>query len=134
MKKFGLLVLAVLLAVVVIQAQPGQRSFDPEAMAKRQTEQIREAVGLNAEQEKQVYDLNLEYGKNMRKLRQENPGTGFEGMREKMGELRKDHEKKMKEVLTEEQWEKYQKYQEERRERFRQRRPGDRSQRRPGGR
>jgi periplasmic protein CpxP/Spy len=124
MKRFGLLVLSVMLATFVCQAQPGQRSFDPEEMAKRQTEQIKEAVGLNADQEKQVYDLNIESGKKMRAMREENQGAGFEGMREKMGKIREEQDKKMKEILTEAQWEKYLKYQEERRSRRGQGRPG----------
>jgi len=84
MKKIGFLILSVMLAVIVCQAQPGQRTFDPEEMAKRQTAQLKEALGLNADQEKQVLELNLESGKKMRELRQENQGAGFEAMREKM--------------------------------------------------
>jgi Spy/CpxP family protein refolding chaperone len=95
-------------------------------MAKRQTEQIKEAVGLDEKQEKQVYDLNLETGKKMRALREENQGGDFDGMREKLTELRVEQDKKMKEILTGDQWEKYQKYQEERRAQWRNRRPGER--------
>lgn len=116
--------MSLMLIAVVSIAQPGQRNFDPEEMAKRQTEQIKEAVGLDAKQEKQVYDLNLETGKKMRAMREENQGTGFEGMREKMGELRAEQDKKMKEILTETQWKKYEKYQEERRSQRGQGRPG----------
>jgi Spy/CpxP family protein refolding chaperone len=126
MKKFGVTLMSLMLIAVVSIAQPGQRNFDPEAMAKRQTEQIKEAVGLDAKQEKQVYDLNLETGKKMRTLREENQGAGFEGMREKMGELRAEQDKKMKEILTDAQWKKYEKYQEERRAQWRDRRPGGR--------
>jgi Spy/CpxP family protein refolding chaperone len=115
MKKMGVILMSLMLIAVVSIAQPGQRNLNPEEMAKRQTEQIKEAVGLDAKQEKQVYDLNLETGKKMRAMRDENPGGGFEGMREKMGELRVEQDKKMKEILTEAQWKKYQKYQEERR-------------------
>jgi periplasmic protein CpxP/Spy len=126
MKKIGVILMSLLLVAVVAKAQPGQRNFDPEEMAKRQTEQIKEAVGLDEKQEKQVYDLNLETGKKMRALREENQGGGFEGMREKLAELRVEQDKKMKEILTEDQWEKYQKYQEERRTQWRNRRPGGR--------
>jgi Spy/CpxP family protein refolding chaperone len=126
MKKFGLVLMSLMLVAAISKAQPGQRNFDPEEMAKRQTEQIKEAVGLDAKQEKQVYDLNLEAGKKMRALREENQGGGFEGMREKMGELRAEQDEKMKEILTEAQWKKYQKFQEERRAQWRDRRPGGR--------
>ncbi len=124
MKKISLILMSIMLIAVVSIAQPGQRNFDPEEMAKRQTEQIKEAVGLDAKQEKQVYDLNLETGKKMRAMREENQGGGFEGMREKMGELRTEQDKKMKEILTEAQWKKYEKYQEERRSQRGQGRPG----------
>lgn len=126
MKKIGVILMSLLLAAVVATAQTGQRSFDPEEMAKRQTEQIKEAVGLDEKQEKQVYELNLETGKKMRALREENQGGDFEGMREKLTELRVEQDKKMKEILTGDQWEKYQKYQEERRAQWRNRRPGER--------
>jgi hypothetical protein len=126
MKKFGVILMSLLLGAVVAIGQPGQRNMNPEDMAKRQTEQIKEAVGLNANQEKQVYDLNLETGKKMRALREQNQGGGFEGMREKMTELRTEQDKKMKEILSEDQWKKYEKYQEERRAQWGNRRPGSR--------
>lgn len=102
-------------------AQP--RDFDPEDLAKRQTAQLKEELDLNEDQEKKVYDLNLESTKKMSKLREEmQSGGGFEGMREKMTEIREEQNKKMKEILTEKQWTKYEKYQEERRSRMRDRR------------
>ena len=128
MKRIVIFLIAVFTGTILISAQPGQerRTFDPEAMAKRQTEQLKELLGLNKEQEKQIYDLNLESGKQMRALREENRnnGSGFEGMREKMGEIRNKQNTKMKEILTKAQWEKYQKYLEERRSQRGQRRPG----------
>jgi len=97
-------------------------------MAKRQTEQLKELLSLNKDQEKQVYELNLESGKQMRALRDENrnSGSGYEGMREKMGEIRDKQNTKMKEILTEAQWGKYQKFLEERRLQRGQGRPGSR--------
>lgn len=126
MKKLGIMLMSLVLVTMVAKAQPGQRNVNPEEMAKRQTEQIKEAVGLDAKQEKQVYELNLETGKKMRELREQNQGGGFEGMREKMQEIRADQDKKMQEILSEAQWKKYQKYQEERRSQWQNRRPGGR--------
>ena len=117
MKKIGIVLISLMLIAAVGMAQPGQRNMNPEEMAKRQTEQIKEAVGLNEKQEKQVYELNLESGKKMRAMREQNQGGGFEGMREKMTEFRAEQDKKMKTILTEVQWKKYEKFQEERRER-----------------
>lgn len=117
MKKIGIVLISLMLIATVGMAQPGQRNMNPEEMAKRQTEQIKEAAGLNEKQEKQVYELNLESGKKMRAMREQNQGGGFEGMREKMTEFRTEQDKKMKTILTEAQWKKYEKFQEERRER-----------------
>lgn len=113
MKKLGLLLLAVVLGTTFSMAQPGGQ-MDPEESAKRQTEQIKEAVGLDADQEKKVYDLNLESSKEMQKMFQDNQGGGFEGMREKMTESREKQSKKMKGILSEAQWTKYEKYLESR--------------------
>ena len=120
MKKIGFLLIAVLLGTMFSVAQPGgQRNFDPEERAKSQTAELKEALGLNKDQEKKVYDINLESNKNMAKMRQEmsGGGGGFEGMREKFAKMREEQDKKMKAVLTEAQWGKYEKYQEERRSR-----------------
>ena len=114
MKKIGMIMLSLMLVALIGMAQPGQRNMNPEDMAKRQTEQLKEAVGLDAKQEKQVYDLNLETSKKMQAMR-EAAGGNFEGMREKMTEMRAEQDKKMKTILTEAQWKKYEKYQEERR-------------------
>lgn len=120
MRKFGVILLPLVMIALIGMAQPGQRNIEPEDLAKRQTAQIKEAVDLDEDQEKQVYDLNLETGKKMRALRDEMQGGGFEGAREKMGEIREEQNKKMKEILSESQWEKYEKYQEERRARWNQ--------------
>lgn len=120
MKKIGLFLMAVLFVTSLSMAQPGdQRGFNPEAMAKRQTAELKEALGLNADQEKKVYDMNLETSKKMSAMREKMQagGNGMEGMREKMTQIRAEQDKKMKEILTADQWAKYQKYQEERRAR-----------------
>lgn len=111
-----------MLTVVSVIAQPRQREFSPEDISRRQTNQIKEAVGLDEKQEKQVYELNLEAVKKMREMREEMQGAGFEGMREKMYEIREEQNKKMKAILTEGQWDKYEKFQEERRARWNERR------------
>ena len=118
MKKKSFILVAFMLSVFLVNAQPGQRNMSPEEMAKRQTAQIKEAVGLNEKQEKQVYELNLETSKKMRAMREQSQGGGFEGMREKMTEMRAEQDKKMKAILSDAQWKKYEKYQEERRSRM----------------
>ena len=120
MKKLGFLIIAVLLGTTFSMAQyggGGQRST-PEERAKQQTAELKEALGLNKDQEKKVYDLNLESGKKMQKMREEMGGGGFsDEMREKMMAMREETNKEMKKILTDDQYKKYEKYLEERRNR-----------------
>ena len=128
MKRIVIFLIAVFAGTNLLIAQPGQdrRSFDPETMAKRQTEQLKELLSLTKDQEKKVYDLNLESSKQMRALREKsrNSGCCFYVIREKMGEIRENQYVKMKGILSEAQWKKYQKYQEERRQQRGQGSPG----------
>ena len=127
MKRIGLFLIAILVGTAFSSAQPGtdRRNFDPEEMAKRQTAQLDEVLDLTGDQEKQVYGLMLETRTKMRELREKNRsgGGGFEGMREEFGKIREEENAKMKEILTEDQWAKYEKYMEERRARWNERRP-----------
>ena len=118
MKKLGFLLIILILGTTVSIAQDrgGQRNFDPEEMAKRQTENLKEVLDLKKDQEKQVYELNLKTGKEMAKMREE-AGGDREAMREKMMGMREKQNKEMKKILTDSQWTKYEKYLEERRNR-----------------
>ena len=64
-----------------------------------------------------MYDLNLETGKKMAKMREEMQGGGgpSDEMRAKMTKIRDDQSKEMKKILTADQYVKYEKYLEERR-------------------
>src|SRR5690554_6994905 len=104
MKQIIFILLFTMMTALIGNAQPRQRNISPEDIAKRSTEQIKEAVNLNEKQEKQIYELNLETGKKMRALREDAQGGGFEEMREKMSELRADQDKKMKVILSSDQW------------------------------
>ena len=130
MKKIGIVIIGLIICISTALAQPrgGQRDFNPEDMAKRQTDRLDEVLDLTKDQEEQVYTLNLESGKKMRNLRNENRGD-FENMREKMMEIREEQNKKMKKILTEKQWPKYEKFLEERSERMRNDRGGRNSRR-----
>jgi periplasmic protein CpxP/Spy len=103
---------------------PGGRqgNFDPEAMANRQVEQLKETLNLSSDQQKQMHDIMIESSENMRKMRDQmqNDGGGFEGMREQMQQIREEQNKKIKAILSDAQWEKYETYQEEIRARRRQ--------------
>lgn len=124
MKKIGILMMVLVMATFFANAQNWgggggqQREFNPEEMAKRQTAEIKEKCGLNADQEKKVYELNLASGKKMAKMREEMMAAGgppSDDMREKMRKMREDQNAEMKKILTADQYTKYQAYQEERR-------------------
>ncbi len=116
MKKIGSLLFTLILGTMVVTAQNWQNAT-PEEMAKRQTEQIKEKCGLDKEQEKKVYELNLKSGKEMAKMRSEMQGGGgmSDSMRDKMAKMRENQNKEMKKILTAAQYTKYEKYLEERR-------------------
>lgn len=115
MRKIGFLLIALLFGTMVSYSQNWQNST-PEEMAKRQTDQIKEKCGLDKDQEKKVYDLNLKSGKEMAKMREQMQGGGDrDAMREKMTKMRDEQNKEMKKILTAEQYVKYEKYLEERR-------------------
>ena len=116
MKKIGFLLIALIMGTLIGTAQNWQNST-PEEMAKRQTDQIKEKCGLDKDQEKKVYDLNLTSGKEMAKMRSEMQGGGgpSDAMREKMSKMRDDQNKEMKKILSADQYVKYEKYLEERR-------------------
>lgn len=127
MKKIGILFLVMLLGVSTTMAQNWRGrggDFNPKDAAKRQTETLKEELGLNKDQEKKVYAITLEGMEKMQAMREEMQGGFSEEMREKMMKVREDQNKEMKKVLTEKQWEKYEKYLEERRARRGQRGPG----------
>jgi biopolymer transport protein ExbD len=116
MKKFGFLMIVMLLGTIVSMGQNWQ-SATPEEMAKRQTDQIKEKCGLDKTQEKKVYDLSLKTGKEMAKMREEMQGGGgpSDEMRAKMTKIRDEQNKEMKKILSADQYVKYEKYLEERR-------------------
>lgn len=125
-------------------AQPpgGQgQQFDPEAMVKRQTEQMVSDLGLNADQTKKVEALNRKYSEKMGEVfRNTGPDGDRAAMREKMTALRTEKNNELKTVLTEAQMKKFLELEEqrmtERRQQMQQRSgeaPGRRGQQRGTG-
>lgn len=100
--------------ITMAQSRGGQRDFDPVERAKQTTKELTEKLDLKKDQEKTVYDLNLKTNKEMSVAFKEADGDR-EAMRAKMGKTREAYNKEMKKILSESQWEKYEKYQEERR-------------------
>jgi periplasmic protein CpxP/Spy len=111
MKKIGLLLTALLLTVVFVNAQPGGQQSTPEERAKRQTEQLTTALSLDKAQVTKVEAINLKYAKQQSELFQSmGAGGDREAMRTKMTAMRAEQTKEIKALLTKEQIEKYDKY------------------------
>lgn len=136
MRKFGFLLLMFVIAATAGKAQPGQggqgpgqpRQFNPEEMAKRQTQEIGEAVQFTQGQEARVNDLNLKFAKKRQELRsggsfRDMDDAARQEMRKKMEALDTEKSKEMKQILTGEQYVKYEKYLVERQQRNRDRGP-----------
>lgn len=118
MKKLMFMFFAILFGTTISMAQyGGGQRMNPEDMAKRQTAELKEKLGLDKAQEKKVYDLNLESGKKMAKMRDDMQGGGGDrdSMREKFTKMREEQNVEMKKILTADQYKKYEKYLEERR-------------------
>ncbi|AHW62284.1 hypothetical protein SAMN05444285_11663 [Draconibacterium orientale] len=118
MKRLAFLLVAVLIGTTVAMAQNrgGQRQFDPEEMAKRQTEQFKTELELNDTQAEKMEKVLLKSYNEMTTLRQEMTGEEDRTkMREKMTEWRANQQKELKKILTDEQFAKYEKLMEERR-------------------
>ena len=104
----------------------GPGNFDPSAFIDRQMDQMKETLELSRDQEKQIRDIITEGSETMQKMREEmrNSGDSFEGMRENMQKMREEQDSKIKAILSDGQWEKYEVMQEEMRARRGQRMGG----------
>lgn len=127
MKKLVLMMMAVVFSLASFAQQGGQRrEFNPESMATRRADQVKEAAKLNDEQYKKVYDLFLKQAQETQAKMKEAQEKGERPQfnREDMQKQQEATEAALKEILTPEQFEAYQKAQQERRQRFGQGGPG----------
>lgn len=108
------------------QQNRGPGDFNVEERVNNQIEDLDELLDLTKSQETQMHDVLMETMEKMLQAREDmrNSGAGFEGMREKMQEIGQEQNGKIKEILTEEQWPKYEEYEKERRSRRGQGRQG----------
>jgi len=102
-----------LLGGMAANAQPGGMMMDPSEMAKMQADNMKKDVNLSDDQYTKVLDIFKEQGKAMSKMFE----SGNFDM-EAMQKSRADQQKKLQEVLSKEQFEKYQKAEQERMAQF----------------
>ena len=120
MKRLVFLLMVVLLGTTIAMAQNrgGQRQFNPEEMAKRQTERYKTELKMNDTQTEKMEQVLLASYKKMSTMREEmREDADRTKMREQMTEWRTEQEKEIKKILTDDQFEKYEKMMEERRSR-----------------
>jgi len=85
-----------------------------EERRKAQFEKMVAAVDLSEDQATEIKSINKEYMDKMRAMRRDADGSR-EGMRETMMKLRKEQKGEIKDILTAEQFVKYEKFEEEQR-------------------
>ena len=97
------LLVALLMVGTTLMAQGPQDGKRKDQMRERMEVMIKE-LGLSEKQEAQFREMHEAHRGEMKALRE----AEREGAREKVKELRDAHELRMKEILTEEQWAKFQ--------------------------
>lgn len=97
---------------MVANAQPGGM-MDPAEMAKMQADQMKSAVNLSDDQYTKVLDIYKEAGKAMAKMFE---GGNFD--MDAMMKQRDEQNKKFQEILSKDQYAKWQKAEEERMKQF----------------
>ena len=121
MKKLFFAIAAMFVTMTASAQFPGGgMQFNPEDMAKRQVDRIKEACQTSDEQTKQIYDLVLAQQKQMMaqmdSIRQ--AGGQFQFNREEFQARREAMNEKIKAILTPEQYAKYEEQQRQMRERM----------------
>ena len=125
-----LIALLLVIPLMSIAQNRGDRAT-MEERRKQQSEQLKKELKLNKKQAAQFDKINEKFDKKRQEMFASGRDSGDrEGMREKMTKMREDHNKELKEILTEKQFKKYETIQQERRrqmgERGRQGRGGGR--------
>jgi hypothetical protein len=102
------LLMAVILLVFAVTAS-AQRGGDPTQRAEMQTKMMADSLSLSSRQGEKVKEINLKYANKQTEARQANADGDWEQMRAKMEALRTEQNAELKTVLTNEQYERWQK-------------------------
>ena len=110
---FSLLVISLLFVSLSCAQQRG-----PRFSVDDQVKDLKEKLNLNDAQADTIKTILEDQREQFQKLR-DNFGDDRSAMREEIGKIREETDKKINEILNDEQKEKYKEYQEERRNRMR---------------
>ncbi len=91
-------------------AQPGGgRGGDPVQRAEMQTQMMVDSLSLSAKQGEKVKEINLKYANKMKEARAANTDGDWEKMRTTMDAIRTEQNAELRGVLTQEQYDRWQK-------------------------
>lgn len=126
------IVMTMLIMALNVSAQPpqgrgGRQQMTHEERAKQRVEQLKNDLALNEVQEKQVYDLQMRMSAEMDAMRNQGQRMDREQMMAAMEKRRSEESAAMQQILTKEQFEKWQTIESER-----QSKRGGRNQEAPG--
>jgi len=114
--KTAIMSLVLACGVSIANAQmPGGQMPSPEEMAKMQADQMKQTVNLNDDQYNKVLVVYKESGEKMRKLFE---GGGGQPDFSKFGEIQEEQNKKFKEILTADQYKKWDDHQQQMRQQW----------------
>jgi hypothetical protein len=117
MKKLAIalaLIIGVQAASVAQDRKGDFRNMTPEQRAEKKTARMEQTLNLTADQKKAVYEMNLSAAKNM----QANKGVG----KEKMMEAHRANDAKLKNILSADQYSKYEQIKAEREKKMQEKR------------
>ena len=112
MKKIGLMLTALIMVCSVSMAQGprGDRNMDPKKRAEQMTEQMVKDYSLTDAQKEKVQAMNLDMSQKMSEI----TGDDRDARRTQMEKIRTDYNTKLKTVLTDDQYTKFEKAEKER--------------------
>ncbi len=109
---FSIFTILLVSFAISTKAQPQHKKFNAEDMSKMQTEMMKKELNLSDKQTTEVSAINLKFAKKMDEQRKNSEGDR-EAMHKQMETMQKERNAELKEVLTDEQYEKFLKKEEE---------------------
>ncbi len=110
MRIINVLILLVFAAATTATAQPGGgKGGDPVQRAEMQTQLMIDSLSLSTKQGEKVKDINLKYANKIKEARAANTDGDWEKMRATMDAIRTEQNAELKTVLTQEQYDRWQK-------------------------
>jgi periplasmic protein CpxP/Spy len=118
MKKTVLIMMAALLLSTAMYAQEKKKQIDPNARIEKRSERMKEVLALNDDQYAKVKELNRSIVNERMKAREKADADKNE-RRAAMKQFRESHDQQLRQILSDDQWNKWQAYKEQQRKKGR---------------